>query len=109
LYYTLHRMPGMCYQSLATLAVVGQQANCAPKELLLVAGANRRPLILCCFLRRRCIFCRYEGVSPAGSHKPNTAVPQAYYNKLEGEGKLLLSRMALCAEPSPTSLELCCA
>lgn len=28
---------------------------------------------------------RYEGVSPAGSHKPNTAVPQAYYNKIEGE------------------------
>jgi tryptophan synthase beta chain len=30
------------------------------------------------------IFYKYEGVSPAGSHKPNTAVPQAYYNKLEG-------------------------
>lgn len=28
---------------------------------------------------------RYEGQSPAGSHKPNTAVPQAYYNKIEGE------------------------
>jgi tryptophan synthase beta chain len=27
------------------------------------------------------IFYKYEGVSPAGSHKPNTAVPQAYYNK----------------------------
>src|SRR5437667_4987290 len=26
----------------------------------------------------------YEGVSPAGSHKPNTAVAQAYYNKQEG-------------------------
>jgi len=30
------------------------------------------------------IFYKYEGVSPAGSHKPNTAVPQAYYNKVEG-------------------------
>jgi len=30
------------------------------------------------------IFYKYEGVSPAGSHKPNTAVPQAYYNKIEG-------------------------
>ena len=30
------------------------------------------------------IFYKYEGVSPAGSHKPNTAVPQAYYNKKEG-------------------------
>jgi len=30
------------------------------------------------------IFYKYEGVSPSGSHKPNTAVPQAYYNKMEG-------------------------
>lgn len=30
------------------------------------------------------IFYKYEGSSPPGSHKPNTAVAQAYYNKLEG-------------------------
>ncbi len=30
------------------------------------------------------IFYKYEGVSPSGSHKPNTAVPQAYYNKQAG-------------------------
>ncbi len=30
------------------------------------------------------IYYKYEGVSPAGSHKPNTAVPQAYYNRKEG-------------------------
>ena len=30
------------------------------------------------------IFYKNESVSPAGSHKPNTAVPQAYYNKQEG-------------------------
>ena len=30
------------------------------------------------------IYYKYEGVSPAGSHKPNTSVPQAYYNKMEG-------------------------
>ncbi len=30
------------------------------------------------------IYYKYEGGSPAGSHKPNTAVPQAYYNKQEG-------------------------
>ena len=34
------------------------------------------------------IFYKYEGVSPAGSHKPNTAIPQAYYNKQEGITKL---------------------
>jgi tryptophan synthase beta chain len=30
------------------------------------------------------IYYKYEGVSPAGSHKPNTAVPQAYYNARAG-------------------------
>lgn len=34
------------------------------------------------------IYYKYEGVSPAGSHKPNTAVPQAYYNKAEGVRRL---------------------
>jgi tryptophan synthase beta chain len=35
------------------------------------------------------IYYKYEGVSPAGSHKPNTAVPQAYYNAQEGIKKLV--------------------
>ena len=30
------------------------------------------------------IYYKYEGLSPAGSHKPNTAIAQAYYNKQEG-------------------------
>jgi tryptophan synthase beta chain len=30
------------------------------------------------------ILYKYEGVSPAGSHKPNTSIPQAYYNKRAG-------------------------
>jgi tryptophan synthase beta chain len=30
------------------------------------------------------IYYKYEGVSPAGSHKPNTAIPQAFYNKISG-------------------------
>jgi len=34
------------------------------------------------------IYFKYEGVSPAGSHKPNTAVPQAYYNKLAGTKRI---------------------
>src|SRR5262249_8344596 len=36
----------------------------------------------------RRIYYKYEGVSPAGSHKPNTAVPQAYYNAAENVQKL---------------------
>jgi tryptophan synthase beta chain len=35
------------------------------------------------------IYYKYEGVSPAGSHKPNTAVAQAYYNKAEGVKRLI--------------------
>src|SRR2546427_9636154 len=40
-------------------------------------------------LGTRChIYYKYEGVSAAGSHKPNTAVAQAYYNKMEGTRRL---------------------
>ncbi|MFL5250412.1 MAG: TrpB-like pyridoxal phosphate-dependent enzyme [Myxococcales bacterium] len=34
------------------------------------------------------IYYKYEGVSPAGSHKPNTAVPQAFYNKQAGTRRI---------------------
>jgi len=34
------------------------------------------------------IYYKYEGVSPAGSHKLNTAIPQAYYNKQAGISRL---------------------
>src|ERR1700749_643688 len=34
------------------------------------------------------IFYKYEGVSPAGSHKLNTAIAQAYYNKKDGTTRL---------------------
>ncbi len=35
------------------------------------------------------IFYKYEGVSPVGSHKPNTAIAQAYYNKVEGTKRIV--------------------
>jgi len=34
------------------------------------------------------IFYKYEGVSPTGSHKPNTSVPQAYFNAEAGTTRL---------------------
>jgi len=34
------------------------------------------------------IYYKWEGVSPPGSHKPNTAIAQAYYNKMEGQTRL---------------------
>ena len=47
------------------------------------------PLYRACRLERALdtparIYYKYEGVSPAGSHKPNTAVPQAFYNREAG-------------------------
>ena len=41
-------------------------------------GSSRRSI------RPAHIYYKYEGVSPAGSHKPNTALPQAFYNKEAG-------------------------
>ncbi|OMO49968.1 Tryptophan synthase beta subunit-like PLP-dependent enzymes superfamily [Corchorus olitorius] len=35
------------------------------------------------------IYYKYEGRSPAGSHKPNTAVPQVYYNGQQGIKKVV--------------------
>ena len=35
------------------------------------------------------IYYKYEGVSPAGSHKPNTSIPQAYYNKQQGVKRIV--------------------
>jgi tryptophan synthase beta chain len=34
------------------------------------------------------IYYKYEGTSPPGSHKPNTSVPQVFYNKKEGIGRI---------------------
>jgi tryptophan synthase beta chain len=35
------------------------------------------------------IYYKYEGVSPTGSHKPNTAIAQAYSNREEGTAVLV--------------------
>ena len=35
------------------------------------------------------IYYKYEGTSPAGSHKPNTSVPQAWYNAKAGVKKVV--------------------
>jgi tryptophan synthase beta chain len=47
------------------------------------------PLVRACRLEKALgtpahIYYKYEGASPAGSHKSNTAIPQAYYNKIAG-------------------------
>ena len=56
-------------------------------------SGGRRRCCARCGSRRRCktpahIYYKYEGASPAGSHKPNTAVAQAYFNKVAGTKRL---------------------
>ena len=45
------------------------------------------------------IYYKYEGVSPTGSHKPNTAVAQAFFNKEEGTKKISLGVKQLTEDP----------
>ena len=40
------------------------------------------------------IYYKYEGVSPSGSHKPNTSVAQAFYNKEAGVKRICRRRLA---------------
>ncbi len=47
--------------------------------------AHRLERVLCTPAK---IYFKYEGVSPAGSHKPNSAVPQAWFNKQAGISRL---------------------
>ncbi len=70
-----------------------------PKELREIFAKNYRPTPLHRALRlekelgiegdRIKIFFKNESVSPTGSHKPNTAIPQAYYAKKDGIGELV--------------------
>jgi hypothetical protein len=93
-----HRPAGRAGRSLAPLfpmALIGQEVS-AEREIEIPdpvrqAYALYRPSPL--YRARRLeqaldtpahIYYKYEGVSPAGSHKPNTAIAQAFYNKQEG-------------------------
>ncbi len=64
-----------------------------PEVLDIYAVWRPTPLIRAVFLEEYLdtpakIYYKYEGISPAGSHKPNTAVAQAYYNSKEGIKRL---------------------
>ena len=52
------------------------------------------------------IYFKNEGVSPAGSHKPNTAIAQAYYNKMAGTKKITTETGA---GQWGSALAMCCA
>ena len=74
--------------------LAGQDRSRSPTRCATsTACGGRRPLFRARRLERALdtpahIYYKYEGVSPAGSHKPNTAVAQAYYNKAEGIRRL---------------------
>jgi tryptophan synthase beta chain len=81
------------------MAIIGQEVSAAPwidipGEVLDVLRLWRpTPLVRAERLERALgtparIYYKDESVSPAGSHKPNTAVPQAFYNKAEGVKRL---------------------
>ncbi|HEY2833124.1 MAG TPA: TrpB-like pyridoxal phosphate-dependent enzyme [Sporichthyaceae bacterium] len=81
------------------MAVIGQEMSAdpwidIPTEILDVLALWRpTPLVRARRLEQALgtparIYYKDESVSPAGSHKPNTAVAQAYYNKAEGIGRI---------------------
>src|SRR5918992_2970226 len=81
------------------MAIIGQEVS-AEREIEIPdpvrqAYALYRPTPLYRALRLEAaldtpahIYYKYEGVSPAGSHKPNTAIAQAFFNKQEGVRRL---------------------
>jgi tryptophan synthase beta chain len=81
------------------MALIGQEVSTEPwvdipGEVLDILRLWRpTPLVRAVRLERALgtparIYFKDESVSPAGSHKPNTAVPQAFYNKAEGISRL---------------------
>lgn len=81
------------------MALIGQEVSAepwidVPGEVLDILRLWRpTPLVRAVRLERALgtparIYFKDESVSPAGSHKPNTAVPQAFYNKQEGITRL---------------------
>lgn len=97
---TSQPVPIQMLEALFAKALIEQETNTKdefidiPEEVLNVYKLYRpTPLIRATFLEKALgtpakIYYKYEGTSPSGSHKPNTAIPQAYYNKIEGIKKL---------------------
>jgi tryptophan synthase beta chain len=81
------------------MALIAQEVSAEPwvdipgEVLDVLRGWRPTPLVRALELERALdtparIYFKDESVSPAGSHKPNTAVPQAFYNKAEGTPRL---------------------
>ncbi|GAA2523089.1 TrpB-like pyridoxal phosphate-dependent enzyme [Rarobacter incanus] len=91
---TVEDLCGLFPRALAEQELSTERYIQIPREVRSVYGIWRgTPLIRASRLERALgtasqIFLKYEGVSPVGSHKPNSAVAQAYYNREEAITKL---------------------
>src|SRR5512135_126082 len=87
-------MTALFPESLVAQEMSGERMIEIPAEVREVYALYRpTPLLRAVRLERALqtpahIYYKYEGVSPAGSHKPNTAVAQAYYNQQAGTKRL---------------------
>ncbi|MFP4492116.1 MAG: TrpB-like pyridoxal phosphate-dependent enzyme [Spirochaetaceae bacterium] len=87
-------MSGIFPESLIEQEVSGTREIEIPEEVLEAYSLYRpTPLVRARFLEKALgtpakIFYKNEGASPTGSHKPNTAIPQVYYNKEAGITRL---------------------
>lgn len=97
---TSQPVPMAMLEALFAKALIEQETNNKdefikiPDEVMDIYSIYRpTPLYRATFLEKALgtpahIYYKFEGVSPSGSHKPNTAIPQAYYNKKEGIKRL---------------------
>jgi tryptophan synthase beta chain len=87
-------MLGLFPETLVAQEMSGERTIDIPQEVRDVYSLYRpTPLLRAVRLEKALrtpahIYYKYEGVSPAGSHKPNTAIPQAFYNKVAGTTRL---------------------
>jgi tryptophan synthase beta chain len=87
-------MTALFPESLVAQEMSGERTIEIPREVRDVYSLYRpTPLLRAARLEKALqtpahVYYKYEGVSPAGSHKPNTAIPQAYYNKVAGTKRL---------------------
>jgi len=88
-------MEALFPESLVAQEMSGEETIEIPQEVRDVYSLYRpTPLLRAVRLEKSLntpahIYYKYEGASPVGSHKPNTAIPQAYYNKVAGTRRLV--------------------
>lgn len=91
---TLEDMTAIFPQNIVEQEMTTQRLVAIPNEVRQIYALWRpTPLLRAVRLEQQLqtpahIYYKYEGTSPAGSHKPNSAIPQAWYNKQAGTRRL---------------------